>query len=69
MFRENKEVPEDSGLTPDFNSMIKIVFWNSMGFFFFNFLIPYFTGTVMETTMLDLGVTFSMLIIGGLFSR
>jgi MFS family permease len=68
MFRENKEVPEDSGLTPDFNSMIKIVFWNSMGFFFFNFLIPFFIGIVMETSMLELGVTFSMLIIGGLFS-
>lgn len=69
MFREKKEVPEDSGLTPDFDSMIKIVFWNSMGFFFFNFLIAYFTGIVMETSMIELGLTFSMLIIGGLFSN
>ncbi|MHA1729594.1 MAG: MFS transporter [Promethearchaeota archaeon] len=68
MFKRKKK-PEDSGLTPDFDSMIKILFWNSIGFFFFNFLIPYFVGSILKTSMLELGITFSMMIIGGLISN
>ncbi|MCP4760696.1 MAG: MFS transporter [archaeon] len=66
---DKKKQDLNMGFTPDFDSMIKIVYWNSIGFFFFNFLIPYFVGLVLETTMLALGLTFSMLIMGGLISN
>ena len=48
--------------------MIRIIFWNSMGFFFFSFLIPYVTIQLLGVSKTELGLTFSVQTIGGLFS-
>lgn len=55
-------------ITPDFVPMIRIIFWNSMGFFFFSFLIPYITVQLLGASGLQLGFTFSIQIMGGLIS-
>ena len=54
--------------TPDFIPMIRIIFWNSMGFFFFSFLIPYVTVQLLGVSKTELGVAFSMQVVGGLIS-
>lgn len=55
-------------MTPDFVSMIRIIFWNSIGFFFFSFLIPYVTVQLLGVSKTELGVAFSIQTIGGLLS-
>lgn len=55
-------------MTPDFIPMIRIIFWNSMGFFFFSFLIPYVTIQLLGVSKTELGVAFSIQTIGGLLS-
>ena len=55
-------------MTPDFIPMIKIIFWNSMGFFFFSFLIPYVTIQLLGVSKTELGVAFSIQTVGGLLS-
>ena len=55
-------------MTPDFIPMIKIIFWNSMGFFFFSFLIPYVTVQLLEVSKTELGLAFSIQMMGGLLS-
>ena len=55
-------------MTPDFIPMIRIIFWNSMGFFFFSFLIPYVTIQLLSVSKTELGVAFSIQMIGGLLS-
>ncbi|GAI70493.1 unnamed protein product, partial [marine sediment metagenome] len=47
-------------ITPDFVPMIRIIFWNSMGFFFFSFLIPYVTVQLLGASGTILGLTFSI---------
>ncbi|MFX1281496.1 MAG: MFS transporter [Promethearchaeota archaeon] len=54
--------------TPDFVPMIRIIFWNSMGFFFFSFLIPYVTINLLEVSRTELGLAFSIQTVGGLLS-
>ena len=54
--------------TPDFIPMIRIIFWNSMGFFFFSFLIPYVTIKLLGVSRTELGLAFSIQTVGGLFS-
>ena len=54
--------------TPDFIPMIKIIFWNSMGFFFFSFLIPYVTIKLLGVSRTELGLAFSIQTVGGLLS-
>lgn len=53
-------------MTPDFIPMIRIIFWNSMGFFFFSFLIPHVINQLASPTVL--GLAFSIQMIGGLLS-
>jgi len=53
-------------MTPDFIPMIRIIFWNSMGFFFFSFLIPYVINQLASPAIL--GLAFSTQMIGGLLS-
>jgi len=53
-------------MTPDFIPMIRIIFWNSMGFFFFSFLIPHVINQLASPTIL--GLAFSIQMIGGLLS-
>jgi MFS family permease len=48
--------------------MNRIVFWNSMGFFFFWFLIPYATTRLLEATGTELGFSFAGQTFGGLIS-
>jgi len=55
-------------LTPDFVPMIRIIFWNSIGFFFFSFLVPFVTVQLLGATGIELGLTFSIQTIGGLIS-
>lgn len=55
-------------MTPDFIPMIRIIFWNSVGFFFFSFLIPYVTVQLLGVSKTELGVAFSIQTIGGLLS-
>ncbi|MBY9008502.1 MAG: MFS transporter [Candidatus Lokiarchaeota archaeon] len=55
-------------MTPDFIPMIRIIFWNSMGFFFFSFLIPHVINQLLEASPTELGLAFSIQMIGGLLS-
>ena len=55
-------------VTPDFESMIKILFWNSMGFFFFSFMVPYVTAQLMDASGVQLGFMFSAFTVGAIIS-
>ena len=55
-------------MTPDFKPMIRIILWNSMGFFFFSFLIPYVTIQLLGASPTDLGISYSIQTIGALIS-
>jgi DHA1 family multidrug resistance protein-like MFS transporter len=48
--------------------MIRIVFWNSMGFFFFWYLIPFVIWVLMGGTGIELGFAFAGQTFGGLIS-
>ena len=50
MLKSKKSKETDFKITPDFVPMIRIVFWNSLGFFFFTFLIPYVTAQLLQAT-------------------
>ncbi len=63
-----QEVENDVKLTPDFVPMIRIIFWNSIGFFFFSFLVPFVTVQLLGATGIELGLAFSIQMIGGLIS-
>ncbi len=54
--------------TEDFESMIRIVILNSLGFFFLGFLIPVLASTNMGATGLQVGWITSSLVIGSTFS-
>jgi MFS family permease len=54
--------------TPDFSPMIKILFWNSQGFFYFSFIIPLISSMYLNVTGLELGWIYSIRVIGGLIS-
>ncbi|MFX0031104.1 MAG: MFS transporter [Candidatus Hodarchaeota archaeon] len=54
--------------THDFNNMIKIVIFNSFGFFFLEFLIPFHVSQVLGATGTELGVIFAMNLIGHIIS-
>ncbi len=54
--------------TPDFDKMIEIVFWNSLGFFFYGFLMAYVSMQILETSGLELGIVFSVQVVGGIIS-
>ncbi|MHA1234336.1 MAG: MFS transporter [Promethearchaeota archaeon] len=63
-----QEVENNIKLTPDFIPMIRIIFWNSIGFFFFSFLIPFVTVQLLGATGTELGITFAIQTTGGLIS-
>ena len=65
--KEDKKDKEEL-VTPDFNSMLQIIFWNSLGFFFFGFLIPYATLEIMGSSGVELGYTVSSMLVGGLIT-
>ncbi|MFX1363698.1 MAG: MFS transporter [Promethearchaeota archaeon] len=68
MLRTKNSEDTNSKITPDFVPMIRIVFWNSLGFFFFQFLIPYVTAQLLEASGTEMGLTFASQTIGGLIS-
>jgi len=55
-------------ITPDFIPMIRIVFWNSLGFFFFWYLIPLVVWVLFGGTGIELGLSFAGQTLGGLIS-
>ena len=67
MFLTNKEKKNDK-ITPDFVPMIRIVFWNSLGFFFFWYLIPHVIWVLLEGSGTELGFSFAGQTLGGLIS-
>ena len=55
-------------VTPDFKPMLRIIFWNSLGFFFFTFLIPYASLEILGSSGVELGFTVSSSTVGGLIT-
>ncbi len=67
--KDNKKfVPEDHKFTSDFNSVIFIVVWNSLGFFFIEFIMAYLIKQVLNYPATNLGLFFSFITLGGLIS-
>jgi DHA1 family multidrug resistance protein-like MFS transporter len=64
--RKKQTVPESQKFTSDFNSVIFIVIWNSLGFFFVEFIMNYVITLVLEASATELGLFFSFLTVGGL---
>ncbi|MBD3197807.1 MAG: MFS transporter [Candidatus Lokiarchaeota archaeon] len=55
-------------ITHDFTSMIQIVILNSVGFYFLEFLIQYFTSQQLSASGLQIGLIYSILVIGHMLS-
>lgn len=64
----NHKSSEELRTTPDFNAMVKILFWNSQGFFFFDFIIPYIVGIFLGASGSRIGFIMAIRIVGGLVS-
>ncbi|NHJ25937.1 MAG: hypothetical protein EAX89_15275, partial [Candidatus Lokiarchaeota archaeon] len=64
MVREEKSVK----FTPDFRVMINNLMLNSLGFFFLDFILYYFTSQILNATGLQVGLIFTLHIIGNLIS-
>jgi MFS family permease len=54
--------------TEDFKFMVNIVIFNSMGFFFFNFLIPIVARINMNSSATEVGIIISLITIGLIIS-
>jgi len=61
-------VPDHHKFTPDFNSVIFIVIWNSLGFFFIEFIMAYLIKQVLGYPATNLGLFFIFITLGGLIS-
>lgn len=61
-------VPDHHKFTPDFNSVIFIVIWNSLGFFFIEFIMAYLIKQVLSYPATSLGLFFIFITLGGLIS-
>lgn len=59
---------DDSRFTPDFRSMINILIYNSLGFFFLDFLTYYFTSQELNASGLQVGFIFTLNIFGNILS-
>ncbi len=57
-----------SYVTPDFQSMNNIVFWNSFGFFFFGFILRFAIDQIWDISGFNMGLVFSSMNLGGLIS-
>ncbi len=69
-FRNEKKesVPDHQKFTSDFNSVIFIVVWNSLGFFFIEYIMAYLIKQVLNYPASYLGLFFSIITFGGLIS-
>ncbi|MGV9172032.1 MAG: MFS transporter [Promethearchaeia archaeon] len=56
--------PDQNRFTDDFKSMIKIISWNTLGFFFIGFLIPIVARAEMGATATQIGLVVSIQTIG-----
>ncbi|NVM34311.1 MAG: MFS transporter [Candidatus Lokiarchaeota archaeon] len=65
---KKQTVPDHHKFTSDFNSVIYIVVWNSLGFFFIEFIIAYLIKQVLNYPATNLGLFFSFITFGGLIS-
>ncbi len=66
---EKKElVPAHHKFTSDFNSVIYIIIWNSLGFFFIEFIMAYLIRQILSYPAYNLGLFFSFITFGGLIS-
>jgi DHA1 family multidrug resistance protein-like MFS transporter len=59
---------ENSRFTPDLRSMINILIFNSLGFFFLDFLTYYFTSQQLNASGLQVGLIFTLNIFGNILS-
>ena len=59
---------KDEHFTYDFRSMINILMLNSLGFFFLDFLIYYFTSQILNASGLQVGLIFSLNLFGNILS-
>jgi MFS family permease len=64
MIREDKSIK----FTPDFRAMINNLMLNSLGFFFLDFILYYFTSQILNASGLQVGFIFTLHIIGNLIS-
>jgi len=69
-FRNKKKesVPDHQKFTSDFNSVIFIVLWNSLGFFFIEFIMTYYIYWVLNYPIYQVGLFFSFITFGALIS-
>ena len=65
---KKKSVPHSHKYTSDFDSVILIVIWNSLGFFFVDFIMVYMINQVMNASGVALGLFPAFLTFGGLIS-
>ncbi|MBN2154843.1 MAG: MFS transporter [Candidatus Lokiarchaeota archaeon] len=54
------QIRPNSHTTKDFSQMIRIIFWNSFGFMFFGFVIPYVTSEYFKVSASIIGVLIAM---------
>ncbi len=65
---KKQSVPDHHKFTSDFNSVIYIIVWNSLGFFFIEFIMAYLIKQVLNYPASNLGLFFSSITFGGLIS-
>ncbi|MFX0082288.1 MAG: MFS transporter [Candidatus Hodarchaeota archaeon] len=65
---KKQSVPQSHKFTSDFDSVIFIVIWNSLGFFFVDFIMIYMISQVWEGPGLAIGLFPAFLTFGGLIS-
>ncbi len=59
---------ESSRFTPDLRSMINILIYMSLGFFFLDFLMYYYTSQILNATGIQVAWIFALNIFGNIFS-
>ncbi len=65
---KKNSVPDPHKFTSDFNSVIFIVLWNSLGFFFIEFIMNYYIFSILHYPPYNVGLFFSFITSGGLIS-
>ncbi|MFX0025497.1 MAG: MFS transporter [Candidatus Hermodarchaeota archaeon] len=68
MLKSKKSNSSEIKVTPDFNPMIKIIFWNSLGFFFFSFIVPHVVKQYLGFSEIELGFVWASQLLGALLS-
>ncbi len=61
-----KKLADDKYFTSDFRTMLRILLLNSMGFFFYGYIIPQVTSTVLGGGGTEIGWVWSAQIFGAL---